>query len=226
MIELKGVSKRFLMGDSTVVALDEVDLHVGLGDYVAFTGASGSGKSTLMNILGCLDVPTTGRYLLDGVDVGGRSERELAQLRNRRIGFVFQGFNLLPRMDALHNVMQPLVYRGIGPRQRRQMGAEALAQVGLADRMEHLPNQLSGGQRQRVAIARALVGQPSIILADEPTGNLDSRTTEEVLGIFDALNQAGQTILMVTHEREIALRCRRRVGLSDGKVVFDGVNAR
>lgn len=214
------------MGDSTVVALDEVDLHVGLGDYVAFTGASGSGKSTLMNILGCLDVPTTGRYLLDGVDVGGRSERELAQLRNRRIGFVFQGFNLLPRMDALHNVMQPLVYRGIGSRLRREMGAEALAQVGLADRMEHLPNQLSGGQRQRVAIARALVGQPSIILADEPTGNLDSRTTEEVLGIFDALNQAGQTILMVTHEREIALRCRRRVGLSDGKVVFDGVNAR
>jgi putative ABC transport system ATP-binding protein len=226
MIELKGVSKRFLMGDATVVALDDVDLHVEVGDYVAFTGASGSGKSTLMNILGCLDVPTTGRYLLDGIDVGGRSERELAQLRNRRIGFVFQGFNLLPRMDALHNVMQPLVYRGIGLRQRRHLAAEALARVGLANRTEHLPSQLSGGQRQRVAIARALVGQPSIILADEPTGNLDSRTTEEVLGIFDDLNRAGQTILMVTHEREIALRCRRRVGLSDGKVVFDDVHAR
>ena len=226
LIQLRGVTRAYEMGEHVLKALDAVDLDVARNEYVAITGASGSGKSTLMNILGCLDRPTEGDYRLDGLSVANMSANELAQVRNRRIGFIFQSFNLLPRASALKNVMQPLVYRRLPVAERRELAAESLGRVGLGDRMDHLPNELSGGQRQRVAIARALVGHPAILLADEPTGNLDSRTTADIMRLFDELHDEGQTILTVTHEPDIADHCLREIRLSDGRIVEDRQTAR
>ena len=224
MIELQGVVKRYVLGEETVLALAGVDLHIGRNEYVALIGPSGSGKSTLMNIIGCLDTVSEGRYILNGRDTSSLSEEELAAVRNREIGFVFQSFHLLPRQTALQNVMQPLVYRRLPPAERRDRAAEALRKVGLGDRLDHRPNQLSGGQRQRVAVARALVGEPSILLADEPTGNLDSRTSAEIMALFDALHAQGQTVVVVTHEPDIAAHCRRTIRVFDGRVVEDVQN--
>jgi putative ABC transport system ATP-binding protein len=221
MIVLRGIVKRYTMGEETVQALAGVDLDIARNEYVALTGPSGSGKSTLMNLLGCLDTPTEGSYTLNGRDVSGMNDIELAQVRNREIGFVFQSFHLLPRMTVLQNVMQPLVYRGMPQDERRARATEALGKVGLGDRMGHRPNQLSGGQRQRVAIARALVGAPSILLADEPTGNLDTRTSAEIMALFDALHTQGQTVILVTHEPDIAAHCHRVLRVSDGRIVED-----
>jgi putative ABC transport system ATP-binding protein len=221
VIELRGVARRYHMGDQVVNALDGVDIQFERNEYVAIIGASGSGKSTMMNIIGCLDRPSEGEYWLGGQNVSEMSEAELARVRNREIGFVFQSFNLLPRASALKNVMQPLVYRHMPRSQRAELAQAALGRVGLGGRVNSLPNQLSGGQRQRVAIARALVGEPAILLADEPTGNLDSRTSSEIMELFDALQAAGQTIMMVTHEPEIAARCQRVVRLEDGKIASD-----
>jgi len=221
LIQLNQISKRYQMGDQTVHALDRVNLQIQRNDYIAFIGASGSGKSTMMNILGCLDSPTEGEYQLNGKNVANLTESELADIRNKEIGFIFQSFNLLPRATALANVMQPLIYRGIKFKQRKAMAEKALERVQLDGRMNHLPNQLSGGQRQRVAIARALVTSPSILLADEPTGNLDSQTTVEIMKLFDELHREGHTIVMVTHEPEIAKHCRRSVRMQDGKIIED-----
>ena len=225
LIELRNITRQYVMGGQTVHALDGVSLDINSNEYLAFIGSSVSGKSTMLNILGCLDRPTGGQYHLNGVNVENMLPNELAEIRNREIGFIFQSFNLLPRSDALGNVMQPLIYRNIGLRKRREMAREALARVNLANRMDHLPNQLSGGQRQRVAIARALVTHPSILLADEPTGNLDSRTTVEIMALFDELHREGQTVILVTHENEIARHCRRVVELKDGKVYNDTLAA-
>ena len=221
MIVLRDIVKRYTMGEEIVQALAGVDLDIARNEYVALTGPSGSGKSTLMNLLGCLDTPTEGTYTLNGRDVSGMNDTELAQVRNREIGFVFQSFHLLPRMTVLQNVMQPLVYRGMPQDERRARAVEALGKVGLGDRMGHRPNQLSGGQRQRVAIARALVGAPSILLADEPTGNLDTRTSAEIMALFDALHAQGQTVILVTHEPDIAAHCHRVLRVSDGRIVED-----
>ncbi|RMG42523.1 MAG: ABC transporter ATP-binding protein [Acidobacteria bacterium] len=207
------------MGSSEIRALDGVSLRIRTGEFVAFTGPSGSGKSTLMNILGCLDTPTSGRYELDGREVSRLSDDERAEIRNRRVGFVFQTFNLLPRLTALQNVELPLVYGRVPVAERRRRAQEALETVGLADRAGHRPDQLSGGQRQRVAIARALVTRPAILLADEPTGNLDSGTTEEILELFESLHRSGHTIALVTHEREVAARAERVVRMRDGRIV-------
>jgi len=224
MIELRGIVKRYVLGDETVLALAGVDLFIGRNEYVALIGPSGSGKSTLMNIIGCLDSPSAGQYILNGRSTASLSEDELAAVRNREIGFVFQSFHLLPRQSALQNVMQPLVYRRMPPAERRARAVHALQQVGLGDRLDHRPNQLSGGQRQRVAVARALVGEPSILLADEPTGNLDSRTSAEIMALFDALHAQGQTVVVVTHEPDIAAHCRRTIRVLDGRVVEDVQN--
>lgn len=224
MIELHGIVKRYVLGEETVLALAGVDLHIGRNEYVALIGPSGSGKSTLMNIIGCLDSPSEGRYILNGRDTSSLSEDELAAVRNKEIGFVFQSFHLLPRQTALQNVMQPLVYRRMSPVERRERAVESLRKVGLGDRLDHRPNQLSGGQRQRVAVARALVGEPSILLADEPTGNLDSRTSAEIMSLFDALHAQGQTVVIVTHEPDIAAHCRRTIRVFDGRVVEDYQN--
>ena len=221
MIALRGIVKRYAMGEEIVLALDGVDLDIGRNEYVALTGPSGSGKSTLMNLIGCLDSPSAGSYTLNGRDVSGMDDVELAHVRNREIGFVFQSFHLLPRMTVLQNVMQPLVYRGLPVEERRARAAAALAKVGLADRLGHRPNQLSGGQRQRVAIARALVGEPSILLADEPTGNLDTRTSADIMALFDTLHAQGQTVVMVTHEPDIAAHSHRVLRVSDGRIVED-----
>ena len=226
VIELRGVTREYRMGDQVVRALAGVDLDIGGNEYCAIVGASGSGKSSLMNIIGCLDSPTAGTYTLSGRAVARMNDTELATARNREIGFIFQSFNLLPRADALHNVMQPLVYRRMPIAERKARAREALERVGLGGRMDHLPNQLSGGQRQRVAVARALVGQPSILLADEPTGNLDSTTTAEIMALFDALHGDGHTIIIVTHEPEIAAHCLRVVRLRDGIVESDQRQAR
>ena len=224
MIRLTGITKHYRMGEEEVRALDGVDLHIARNEYVALIGPSGSGKSTLMNLIGCLDTPTTGRYVLNGRDTSDMDDVELAQVRNQEIGFVFQGFHLLPRLTVLDNVCQPLVYRGMPRAERQRLATEALAQVGLANRMGHRPNQLSGGQRQRVAVARALVGKPAILLADEPTGNLDSRTSAEIMALFDALHSDGQTVVVVTHEPDIAAHCRRTIRLGDGRIVEDHPN--
>lgn len=224
MIELRGIVKRYVLGEEEVLALAGVDLFIGRNEYVALIGPSGSGKSTLMNIIGCLDSPTEGQYILNGRDTSALRDDELARVRNREIGFVFQSFHLLPRQTALQNVMQPLVYRSMTPAERRERAVESLRKVGLGDRLDHRPNQLSGGQRQRVAVARALVGEPSILLADEPTGNLDSRTSLEIMALFDALHAQGQTVVIVTHEPDIAAHCRRTIRVRDGRVVEDVLN--
>jgi putative ABC transport system ATP-binding protein len=221
VISLEKISKHYAMGDHLIKAVDDLDLTIDRNEYVVFIGSSGSGKSTLMNIVGCLDTPTSGTYVLNGQNVAGLNEGELADIRNQEIGFIFQNFNLLPRATALKNVMQPLVYRGLSVAERRREAELVLERVGLADRADHLPNQLSGGQRQRVAVARALVTKPSLLLADEPTGNLDSRTTEEILALFDELHSDGQTIIVVTHEPNIAEHSQRVVRLHDGKIVED-----
>ena len=203
------------------MALRNVDLHIDRNEYVALIGPSGSGKSTLMNLLGCLDTPSEGRYVLNGRDTSEMDDNELARVRNQEIGFIFQSFHLLPRLTVLQNVMQPLVYRGTPRAERQERATRALTRVGLADRLGHRPNQLSGGQRQRVAVARALVGEPSILLADEPTGNLDSRTSADIMALFDELHAQGHTVVVVTHEPDIAAHCRRTVRVSDGRIVED-----
>ena len=221
VIQLQNVYRIYEMGDQALNALDGVDVDIWRNEYVAIVGASGSGKSTMMNIIGCLDRATRGDYLLNGTNVGDMNEAELAKARNREIGFVFQSFNLLARASALKNVMQPLVYRGIARAKRKSIASNALERVGLGDRMDHLPNQLSGGQLQRVAISRALVGHPAILLADEPTGNLDSKTSQEIMALIDQLHDEGQTIIMVTHEPDIAAHCDRVIRLEDGRVASD-----
>jgi|TARA_Y100000758_G_scaffold179717_1_gene127811 putative ABC transport system ATP-binding protein len=223
LIELQGITKYYEMGSQVVKALDGIDIEVSRNDYLAFIGSSGSGKSTMLNILGCLDRPTSGEYNLNGQNVEILDQNELSEIRNLEIGFIFQSFNLLPRANALGNVMQPLIYRNIGVTKRKEMAMEALTRVRLDDRVDHLPNQLSGGQRQRVAIARALVTNPSILLADEPTGNLDSRTTIEIMQLFDELHDEGQTLIVVTHEDEIAQHCRRIVEMKDGRIFDDSI---
>lgn len=221
VIRLQGVNRRYRMGAEDIDALGNVDLAVERGGYLAIMGPSGSGKSTLMNIIGCLDTPTGGTYLLNGRSVSALNERQLARIRNTEIGFVFQTFNLLPRMTALANVEVPLIYSGVKRRLREARARDALATVGLGDRMSHRPSEMSGGQRQRVAVARALVTNPSILLADEPTGNLDSRTGEEIMALFDRLHAAGNTLIVVTHESHIAKHARRIIYLSDGDIVKD-----
>lgn len=221
VIRLQDVYRTYEMGDQVLNALDGVSLNIQKNEYIAIIGASGSGKSTMMNIIGCLDRVTAGDYYLNGTHVGEMNEVELAKARNREIGFVFQSFNLLSRASSLKNVMQPLVYRGIPFARRKEIASAALERVGLADRMHHQPNELSGGQRQRVAIARALVGEPAILLADEPTGNLDSKTSREIMGLIDGLHAQGQTVIMVTHEADIARHCKRVIRLEDGKVHSD-----
>jgi putative ABC transport system ATP-binding protein len=225
LIELKDIRREYHLGGETVRALDGVSLQIAKGEWVAIIGQSGSGKSTLMNVIGCLDSPTGGEYLLEGKNVAGMEDDELADVRNRKIGFIFQTFQLLPRESAQANVELPLVYRGLPAKERKKKAIEALTKVGLQDRMHHKPNELSGGQRQRVAIARALAADPSLLLADEPTGNLDSATGEEIIRLFDQLHQAGHTIVLVTHEPKLAARCPRAVRISDGKVVADGPGA-
>ena len=221
IIEIRNLTKTYDMGATAVHALSEVDLCVATGEYVAIMGPSGSGKSTLLNILGCLDVPTSGSYALGNVRVSEMADDDLARIRNQEIGFVFQTFNLLPRANALGNVELPLIYSGLPAHQRREQAARALDSVGLAERIEHRPNELSGGQKQRVAIARALVNEPSIILADEPTGALDSRTGDEIMDLFDQVHAAGNTILLVTHEEHLARRSHRIVRFRDGRIESD-----
>ena len=215
------LTREYVMGAEVVHALRGVDIQIRKNEYVACMGPSGSGKSTLMNLIGCLDTPTAGEYWLNSQKVSDLTDDELARIRNKEIGFVFQTFNLLPRADSLHNVELPLIYAGLAAKERRQRAARALERVGLGDRMDHRPNELSGGQRQRVAIARALVNDPSILLADEPTGNLDSATGNEIMALFQELHDAGQTIVLVTHEHDIAAHARRQIHLLDGKVERD-----
>jgi putative ABC transport system ATP-binding protein len=221
MIDLRRIEKLYHMGEEEVHALHGVDLGIARNEYVAIMGPSGSGKSTLMNIIGCLDTPTSGQYLLNGADVSDMGANELAEVRNQQIGFVFQTFNLLPRATALSNVELPLIYAGLSRRIRRHRAEEAMERVGLADRMRHRPAELSGGQRQRVAIARALINNPAILLADEPTGNLDSRTGEEIMGLFAALHREGNTVILVTHEADIAAHAHRVVRILDGQIASD-----
>jgi putative ABC transport system ATP-binding protein len=224
IIETQSISKRYVMGEEVIDALKDVTISVNKGEYVAFMGPSGSGKSTLMNIVGCLDTPTTGKYILNGQDVSEMSENELAAVRNKEIGFVFQTFNLLPRQSALENVALPLIYAGYTKKERTEIAMKTLKGVGLDNRALHKPNELSGGQRQRVAVARALVNDPSILLADEPTGNLDTKTSYEIMDLFDQLHKKGNTIVMVTHEDDIAQYAHRIIRLRDGVVESDTIN--
>jgi putative ABC transport system ATP-binding protein len=224
VIEIRNIIRDFPLGQETVHVLKGIDLDIESGDYIAIMGPSGSGKSTLMNLLGCLDTPTSGSYILNGKDVSKMSDDELAEIRNHEIGFVFQTFNLLPRTTALENVALPMIYAGISKKDRTLRAEEVLKDVGLADRMDHKPNQLSGGQRQRVAVGRALVNKPSIILADEPTGNLDSKTSEEIMDLLDEIHKNGNTVIVVTHEEDIAAKAHRVIRLIDGMVDSDKRN--
>lgn len=224
IIKLKNIVRNFQLGKEVIQVLKRVSLEVNKNEYVALMGPSGSGKSTLMNLLGCLDTPTSGEYFLNGTDVSKMSDNSLAQVRNKEIGFIFQTFNLLPRSTALENVALPLIYAGYGKSEREKRAMQVLQQVGLADRVKHKPNELSGGQRQRVAIARALVNQPAILLADEPTGNLDTKTSYEIMGLLHKLHQEGNTIIIVTHEEDIALHAHRIVRLRDGEIESDYIN--
>lgn len=221
VIKIRNITRDFPLGSETVKVLKGIDLDIERGEYVALMGPSGSGKSTLMNLLGCLDTPTSGSYELNGKDVSSMSDDELAEIRNKEIGFVFQTFNLLPRTTALENVALPMIYAGASKAARTERAKEVLSNVGLADRMDHKPNQLSGGQRQRVAVGRALVNRPSIILADEPTGNLDSKTSVEIMNLFNEIHKAGNTVILVTHEEDIADNAHRIIRLRDGKVESD-----
>lgn len=221
VIKIRNITRDFFLGQEVVKVLKGIDLDIEKGEYVAFMGPSGSGKSTLMNILGCLDTPTSGQYILNGNDVSKMSDNDLAEIRNKEIGFVFQTFNLLPRTTALDNVALPMIYAGASKTERKERAEKVLKDVGLADRMDHKPNQLSGGQRQRVAVGRALVNKPSIILADEPTGNLDSKTSVEIMNLFDEIHASGNTVILVTHEEEIARHAHRIIRLRDGMVESD-----
>lgn len=223
IIQIKNIKRDFALGSETVYVLKGIDLTINKGEYVALMGPSGSGKSTLMNLLGCLDTPTSGSYILNGKDVSKMTDNELAEIRNKEIGFVFQTFNLMPRTTALENVALPLIYAGKSKSDRSARAAEVLTQVGLADRMDHKPNQLSGGQRQRVAVARALVNHPSIILADEPTGNLDSKTSVEIMQLFNDIHAQGNTVILVTHEEDIARFAHRIIRLKDGIIEKDEI---
>ncbi|MDP2236697.1 MAG: ABC transporter ATP-binding protein [Bacteroidales bacterium] len=225
IIKLKGISRHYKVGTEIVKALRSIDLVIKRNEYVALMGPSGSGKSTLMNMLGCLDTPTSGSYMLNGNDVSRMNDNELAEIRNKEIGFIFQTFNLLPRSTALENVMLPLVYAGMNKAKRLELAEKVLADVQLSDRVKHKPNELSGGQRQRVAIARALVNNPSILLADEPTGNLDSKTSVEIMGLLEEIHKKGNTIIVVTHEEEIAKKAHRIIRLKDGLIESDEMNA-
>ena len=222
LIEFQKVSKLYHMGDTTVVAANEISMQIYKGEFVAIVGSSGSGKSTCMNIIGCLDVPTSGTYLLDGRDVGRMNKNELAEIRNELLGFIFQQYNLLPKLTILENVEVPLMYRGMPHAERREIAQKELERVGLGGKTKHKPSQLSGGQQQRVSIARALAGNPAVILADEPTGALDSRTGREVLAMLQDLHKAGHTIVLITHDNSIAVQAQRIIRLEDGRVVFDG----
>ena len=225
-IDVREVTKTYSLGEVKVEALRGVTFTIARGEYVAIMGPSGSGKSTLMNLLGCLDRPTTGRYLLDAIDVSTLGDDRLAAIRLKKLGFVFQGFNLLARTSALKNVALPLFYAGVGSRERNALAAGRLSEVGLGDRLDHKPNELSGGQQQRVAIARALVNDPAVLLADEPTGNLDSQTSEEIMGVFEHLNETGRTIIMVTHDEDVARHARRIIRLRDGRIVDDQITGK